>query len=1438
MLSVNSFFILILCKHLRFHMLNMRPYFTLTLLLLLSSFLCLAQNFTSDDFLLDYIEMDDGLMHNYVDDIYQDRLGFVWFATGGGLSRFDGYEFVHYSMNSFPVNLKGNFVHKVCEDDFGRLWIASDGGLDVLSFAEQKLVDLFTNRDFDFSFSKQPILNLEKDSKGDFWLFSINTLYKIDLNADGEIEMVFKQKIDNQPVRYIALADIDGDGNIWIGVNDEILKTYVDNGRHLIRTQSVSQKLIFRRNTRINKILLKENEVWIATDRGLCRYYKNEDAVKIYVHDEADERSISQDFITDLCVTPSKILIASTFNGINIYQPSTDQFERICQDKITTKIMLNSNFVNCLYSSGDVLWVGTETGGVNKISPRNSFVKIYTHQENMPGSISKNPVNSILEDQDGNLWVGTVEGGLNLKKRGENFFEHFTTTSSAHLSHNSVSALSIDDKDRLWVGTWGNGVTLLDRKNPAKPASKYLNSSSEAGFLIDFVGALQYDKLNRGMWLGTNQGLYFYDLNTETLKVPFGDQSSNAISGIVGSAIDEKNQLWIGCAEGVYAINLNRGSDNYFSYKHYKYKLDDPQSRLIDKITCIYLDSKGILWLGSDGFGLYKRVIDNQGDVSFKAYTMADGLVSNNVKGIVEDDSGNLWISTNNGLSFLDRKNFQFSNLYKEDGLGSNQFYWNAYCKSSDGTLYFGTVDGLIGIDATSIFSNVKKYKVTLTNLIVNNQPVFPGKFIDSDISISDRMAIHEKERSFKISFSALNYSSTYNYVYSYRLSGYDENWIELPKNEHSVAYMNLPAGKYIFQVKYTPKNRKDYGEITQFEIRIKPFFYKTFWFKSMIIAFVIFLILSWYFWRIRSYEEQHKKMEKIVEDRTQQLENQNEILTKQKFELAQQNVALNQQKDEILRQKQQIVDMSRKVQKMNQERLDFFTNLSHEFRTPITLITGPVERALRLSTNPYVIEQLNFAERNSKYLLSLINQLMDFQKIESQRTEINYQRGNFEFFLKSLCEQFAFQLNERNLELRIVCDLPEPEFFYDEEALHKILTNLLSNAIKYTPDGRLITLYVKSFEDKSQYEKLYIGVKDSGMGIPEEDLDQIFKRFYQSRNHLRYPVHGQSGTGIGLYLCKQIVEMLGGNIWAKNNKTGGSTFRIVLPLHRTNPSSSESVSSQSIPVNQNDAANDKKNYKEWSTDKLTFLIVEDNIDMGRYISSILNPYYNTIEAANGEEALTILQKHDIDFIISDLMMPVMDGLELSKRVKENIELSHIPFLMLTAKSSDKTRTESYRLGVDSYLVKPFNEDVLLARIQNMLKARDRYQKRMTNEMDTSALELSEESKDKKFMDKVLEIMKQNYQNPSFDVGDFVKAMNVSKSLLNKKLNALSGKSAGQFIRIYRLNLAYNLILHNKGTNNKTISDIAYEVGFNDPKYFTRCFTQQFNITPSKLMEE
>jgi DNA-binding response OmpR family regulator/two-component sensor histidine kinase len=483
------------------------------------------------------------------------------------------------------------------------------------------------------------------------------------------------------------------------------------------------------------------------------------------------------------------------------------------------------------------------------------------------------------------------------------------------------------------------------------------------------------------------------------------------------------------------------------------------------------------------------------------------------------------------------------------------------------------------------------------------------------------------------------------------------------------------------------------------------------------------------------------------------------------------------------------------------------------------------------------VIEQLSFAERNSRYLLTLINQLMDFRKIESNKLEVAYTQGDFQDFMESVISSFDFQAGDRDIQLQRRYHLPDPVFYYDDEGLRKIMTNLLSNAIKYTPNRGEITVYAKSCRDHTtNSDKLYLAVKDSGSGIPEEDKENVFRRFYQSKTHLRYPVHGQSGTGIGLYLARQVVEALGGTIWVKNNKKNGTSFRTILPLHRISPPSQllQDMHHDREEVTEHDV----QNLRDWQKERLTFLVVEDNRDMCRYVCSLLSPYYNTLEAGNGVEAFRILKHYHVDFIISDLMMPEMDGLELSKKVKEDFSLSHIPFLMLTAKTSEKARTDSYRMGVDSYIIKPFDENMLITRIRNILETRERYQQRFVEEMSVETLEISEESNDKKFMNRVLEVMKENHQNSYFEVSDFADGVGVSKSLMNKKLKALSGKSAGEFIRIYRLNLAYNIILQNKKTKNKNIADIAYEVGFNDPKYFTRCFSRQFNITPSNLLEK
>lgn len=1379
--------------------------------------------------------MDNGLMHNYIDDIYKDRTGYLWFSTGGGLSRYDGYKFVHYNMNSAPVALKGNFVHKVCEDNFNRLWIVSEGGLDVLDLRQHQLVNLFDREDsLKLSFLSNPVISILKDTKGSIWLYS-NKIYKIQLNDDGAIQDILLSD-DNLPSElFVALADVDNDGNIWAGFNNEVYKLFPSESNNL-KAVPVSDKLKFGTKTMIMKFLLKENDVWIGTDRGLYRYYRNEDVLKVYRNQVDDPHSLSHDYVSELVLTDSRQLIAGTLKGINIYNSSSDAFDQIAEENISDGYGLNSNFINTLFYDDGILWVGTETGGINKLSPKNPFIRNYIYDKNFQGSISRNPVNAIFEDADENLWIGTVEGGLNLKKKGEEVFTHFTASSPARLSHNSVSALCMDDEQRLWAGTWGYGVTVLDSKHPDKLPLKYINSGQYPYYLLDFVGALTYDKRNNGMWIGSNQGLFFYDLERDSLQIPFRDNMSDKINGIIGSVIDSDHKLWLGCAEGVYIIDLNRQKDHYFSYTHLKYKLDNPQSRLVDKITSICEDSDGILWLGSDGFGIYKRTKKDDGSYSFQSYTTSDGLANNNVKGLLEDDLGNLWISTINGLSCYNKANDSFTNYFKEDGLESNQFYWNAYCKTKEGLLFFGTLNGLVAVDPAVITLNAAEYKVTLTDFYVNNEKVNPGKVIRKNISEAEEIVLHEKNRSFSIDFSALNYRATSNYVYAYRLIGYDSSWIELDKNEHSVNYMNLSPGNYLFQVKYVPKGQLDTGEMTQINVRIRPYFYKTVWFISLIITLIVLSVILLHYWRIRSYEHQQKVLEQIVDDRTEEIEKQKGVLTEQKNELSQRNQLLSAQNEKITRQKEQLIDMSRKMRKMTTERLDFFTNISHEFRTPITLIVGPVERALKLSTNPYVIEQLRFAERNSKYLLTLINQLMDFRKIESNKLEVAYTKGNFQEFIESVVSSFDFQAGDRNIQLLRRYDLTDPVFYYDDEGLRKIMTNLLSNAIKYTPNKREITVYVKSFkESETNSDKLYLSVKDSGEGIPEEDKEKVFRRFYQSRNHLKYPVHGQSGTGIGLYLTKQVVEALGGNIWIKNNKKTGSSFRTILPLHKTNPQSQELAQEKSY--NFEKAEPNMHNLKEWQKDKLTFLVVEDNRDMCRYVCSVLSPYYNTLEAGNGVEAFKILEHYNVDFIISDLMMPEMDGLELSRKVKENFSLSHIPFLMLTAKTSEKARTDSYRMGVDSYIVKPFDENMLITRIRNILETRERYQQKFVDNMSVDTLDISEESNDKKFMDRVLVVMKEHYQNSYFEVSDFADTVGVSKSLMNKKLKALSGKSAGEFIRIYRLNLAYNIILQNKKTKNKNIADIAYEVGFNDPKYFTRCFSRQFNITPSKLLE-
>jgi len=1383
------------------------------------------------------ITMNDGLLHNFVDDIYKDKQGFLWISTsGGGLSRYDGYEFMHYNINTWPVSLKSNFIHKVCEDNFNRLWIISEKGTDVLNLSSQQLNHL-TYKDKHFSqILNRPANTILKDSKGNIWLSAENTLYKIEFQQDGSVSnirsLALRLPSSNNPL--VALKEINGE--IWIGYNGNIYKVLANKSNQLV-ISAVSDKLKLESGSYITAFFEKENEVWIGTDHGLFRYNKTNESLKRYIHSDNNPASLSQNLITDLRETTDRQLLVATLKGLNFYDPMNDNFMHINRDEKNECNSINCDFINCLLTDGNLIWVGTEAGGLNKMALRKLSIHNYIYNNNGNGSISKNPVNAIYEDNNRNLWVGTVEGGLNLKKKDNDKFIHFTSGSSS-LSHNSVSAITADNSNHLWIGTWGGGINLLDLNNISHPTFQHITSLTHPGFLVDFIGALCYDPINKGMWIGSNRGIYFYDTKSNKLLAPLPLKETKNIQGVIGSLIDKRNKLWMGTSEGAMIIDLNSfaKSHSHFSFRYLKYQNNKPYSHCVEKINCLYESSDGTIWLGSNGYGLYKLISRKNEEYQFQSFTTTQGLTNNCVLGILEDERGRLWLSTCNGLSCYNPKTSRFVNYTKEDGLISNQFYWNAYCKSRyNKLLYFGNIEGLIAIEGNKKLMTPSNEKVVFTKLSVLNETIYPGKggYINTDISLANSLQLHESDKSFSLEFSVLNYENSNSITYSYRLLGFDDNWVKVSSNRRFASYTSLRPGTYTLQVKCDTGSDIQSSNITELEIIVHPFFYKTTWFICLMLVLLSFVIYRFYKWRIHTLKNQKELLHIKVEERTHELEEQKYLLEEQTKELSRQNEMLKQQNEKITRQKGQLIKMSKKVQELTLDKLTFFTNITHEFRTPITLIMGPIERALKLSYNPQVIEQLHFVERNSRHLLSLVNQLMDFRKVESGKIEIVKTPGNFRKFMDEILEPFEVFAHERNIRIEKRFRLSSPVIMFDEDAMNKVITNLLSNAIKYTPDKGVVTIYVSSLKDtETLKEKLLISVKDTGAGISEEDISKIFNRFYQSKGSIKYPVYGQSSTGIGLYLCKQIVHLQGGIIQAKNNHTGGASFRVLLPISREENGKKASEKMTALP-----SPTQKKQIVTSPEGRLNMLVVEDNKDMRSYIRSILTDHFNVFEAENGAEALSILNLQNVDFIISDLMMPVMDGLELSRKVKENFSISHIPFLMLTAKTSIEARIESFKIGVDEYLLKPFDEDLLLARINNILENRKRYQKQFSFKMDIDILNVEEDSCDKKFLDKAMNLVKENFKNSYFEVSDFIESMGVSKSILNKKMQNLTGQSAGQFIRNYRLNIARELILKNRTTRNMNISEIAYEVGFNDPKYFTRCFTKHFIITPSSLLE-
>ncbi len=1377
------------------------------LIVLILLILCFQSN--SQNYKVEFLSSDQGLSRNLVQDIFKDSKGFLWIATAKGLDRYDGYDFVHFGSSQRDNYIPADFINCVREDFKGIFWIATENGLFYYSPITGEILPANTKLKIQEPNLNQNIKFLDLDENGNIWVGHSGGLSLIS-ELDGEY--VFRNIVRDATISAI----LHFNGNVYVGSANKVFRIIkgANNQFSRLNPESKLSNLV----AEVTTLHYDSRFIWIGTSNGLYKYEPVSERLDLLTNTIADTKSISSNVITDIKHTKDNQLLVGTLIGLNIYDYQKNSFKRINSANPSPE-SLNNDFVSCILVDEHFIWVGTEKGGVNKLAADQRFFRNLEHNPRDAFSISRNPVNAIYETSKGDLLIGTVEGGLNIGKVGSSTFKHFlhNPQNPLSISHNSVSSFCEDVLGNIWIGTWGNGLNYVSVNQLNNPVFGKISTRGDQRIASSFIASTVSDPVLKGVWVGSRDGLDFVSSIDKKVTSVLGNLSyEQALRFITGMLIDSQRRLWIGTSNGLFYIDLNKSivDKNQIRFKHFHYRLADPKSKIIEKINCIFQAKDGSIWFGSNGNGLYRL---NEKDFTFSQWDDNSGIIDNVIYGILEDESGSLWMSTDKGLCAFNPTQNSFRNFTTNDGLISNQFYWDAFYKSKDGKMFFGNVLGLTYFDPLkyTIQSNISK--VAVTKISVLNQIIYPSihnntqSYLHFSGTHMDRLSMNESEKAFSIEFSALNSITPKKVIYSYRLVGFDDDWKEVRSDRRFANFTNLRAGDYVFEVKCTNPDGTWSSEISSLNIYIKPPFYKQAWFILLILALIGYLIYSFVSYRFKLLKDQEIHLKELVKERTLEIEIQ---------------------KEEIKQQAEQIENATI-------DKIAFFTNITHEFRTPVTLILGPVERALKLSVNPKVIEQLEIVQRNSKFLLSLINQLMDFRKIDSDKMELNRNFDDFIVFLEDILIPFEDLAKDRDVHFKKLIKVIPSVLLFDKDGMRKVMTNLLSNALKFTPDGGKVSVTASTYIDKKDgKEKLYIAVKNSGSYIPENDLDKIFERFYQSKNSSSAPSVGQSGTGIGLFLCKKIIELNGGSIEAKNTNNGEVSFRFIIPIERRAQLVAE-FEGKKVDMNDKEQVDEiKDEIKVLSKTKPTLLIVDDNKDLRTFVRSFMNEDFNILEAANGLIGLELTNRYQPNIILSDIMMPEMDGIEFCKQVKSNFTTSHIPVVFLTAKSATDTQIESYKTGADAFLVKPFDENLLKTLIKSLAEKKHKVQSSFADNMDTTVLEFEEESQDKRFLDKALQLIKDNYANPDFDVAEFIEMMAISRSLLHKKLTNLAGQSASRFIRTYRLNMARELILKNRKSHSLNISEIAYQVGFNDPKYFTRCFTKHFGIQPSNFMEE
>ena len=966
------------------------------LFITLSSF---AQGSLPSRFNVSYLNMAAGMPNNFADDIFQDSYGFVWISThGGGLVRYDGFNYMNFNLGSSGISLRSNSCRNVYEDHFKRLWIAFEEGPQVLDLktmqpvippCENKKVEAQLNKAL-----KNLCTRMYCDAKGNLWMVSFNLLTRISFNEKGEVNRVLSISYPYK-APDLGLCDVYRNGTVVMCNNGVVSEFSVQNNR--LAAKNISSMFLPLDYRYAGAVISYHGKIWLGTNRGLYNSAKQE------FHASGTVHSLQHEVVTSLAITEDDKLLVGTLCGVDIIDDKTGTIEHWNCSSVNP---LSSNFVNSLLAKDGQIWVGTETGGITKLAPRQLQLEFFKHDAANPASLSPNAVNAMYAAPDGTLWVGTVEGGLNALAPDSRNFTHYTMANSG-LPHNSVSTLAADNRGNLWIGTWGTGIAVMNLQQPGRIIPLVVDAKHQP--FLNFAGVLVYDPINDGMWLGTNDGLFFYDLKRQQLIEPF--RGCLNVRGCIGSLITRDGKLLMGCVQGMVEINLKSRipGKGDFAVKYHQYKLDDPKSGVIDKILSFCLAKDGKIWLGSNGYGLYCYNYNKEGKTYVKSFTTNNGLANNTVKGIVEDNQGMLWIATDNGLSIFNPKTETFSNYSRKDGLLSSQFYFNGAIRDAKGKIYLGTDEGLMAVTGVNHAVH-NAARLRFTELLVDNQPVFAGSdYLDDDISIAKRLCIHESDKSFTIFFSALNYGNDSQGVYLYRMKGYENDWVQLQPGQHSVRYSTLPAGSYQFEVKYIPSFDSDKEQVISVDIKVTPYFWKSWWFVSlMVIAFIAFLLYIYTSrlekMREREVEELYRPIEAALKDSDEPGKLQSRIqmiLENQKRYQDSQKKSIEADRKQVAEKERPFMDIVMEVMEKNYDNSEFgVQELADEMRMNRSVLSKMLNAEAGQPTAQFI--------RN--YRLDIAKKMITENVANRNITEIAYRVGfnDPKYFTRCFTKQYG----------------------------------------------------------------------------------------------------------------------------------------------------------------------------------------------------------------------------------------------------------------------------------------------------------------------------------------------------------------------------------------------------------------------------------------------